>query len=31
MATKSAGEFRNGMTLEIDGKVCQVIDFICSC
>lgn len=28
MATKSAGEFRNGMTLEIDGKVCQVIDFM---
>ena len=23
----SAGEFRNGMTLEIDGKVCQVIEF----
>ena len=28
MATKSAGEFRNGMTLEIEGKVCQVIDFM---
>ena len=28
MATKSAGDFRNGMTLEIDGKVCQVIDFM---
>ncbi len=28
IATKSAGEFRNGMTLEIDGKVCQVIDFM---
>ena len=24
MAKKSAGEFRNGMTLEIDGKVCPV-------
>ena len=23
----SAGEFRNGMTLEIDGKVCQVVEF----
>ena len=28
MATKSAGEFRNGMTLEIDGKVCQVMEFM---
>ena len=28
MATNSAGDFRNGMTLEIDGKVCQVIDFM---
>lgn len=23
----SAGDFRNGMTLEYDGKVCQVIEF----
>ena len=23
----SAGEFRNGMTLEIEGKVCQVVEF----
>ena len=23
----SAGDFRNGMTLEIDGKVCQVVEF----
>ncbi len=23
----SAGDFRNGLTLEIDGKVCQVIEF----
>jgi len=23
----SAGDFRNGMTLEIDGNVCQVIEF----
>lgn len=28
MAKKSAGEFRNGMTLEIDGKVCQVVEFM---
>ena len=23
----SAGDFRNGMTLEIDGNVCQIIEF----
>ncbi len=23
----SAGEFRNGITFEMDGKVCQIIDF----
>ena len=23
----SAGDFRNGMTLEYDGKVCQVVEF----
>ena len=23
----SAGDFRNGMTLEVNGKVCQVIEF----
>ena len=28
MAKKSAGEFRNGMTLEIEGKVYQVIEFL---
>ncbi|MDY2837130.1 MAG: elongation factor P [Bilifractor sp.] len=27
MADVAAGEFRNGMTLEIEGKVCQVIEF----
>ncbi|MEE1114834.1 MAG: elongation factor P [Eubacterium sp.] len=27
MADVSAGEFRNGMTLEIEGKVVQVIEF----
>ena len=27
MADISAGDFRNGITLEIDGKVCQVIEF----
>lgn len=28
MATKSAGEFRNGMTLEIEGNVYQVQEFM---
>lgn len=28
MATKSAGEFRNGMTLEIEGNVFQVMEFM---
>ena len=28
MAKKSAGEFRNGMTLEIEWKVYQVIEFL---
>ena len=23
----SAGDFRNGMTIEIDGNVCQIIEF----
>ena len=23
----SAGDFRNGITLEIDGSVCQIIEF----
>ena len=27
MADIQAGDFRNGITLEIDGKVCQVIEF----
>ena len=28
MAKKSAGEFRNGMTLEIEGNVYQVLEFL---
>lgn len=28
MAKKSAGEFRNGMTLEIEGNVYQVMEFL---
>ena len=28
MAVKSAGEFRNGMTLEIEGNVYQVLEFL---
>ncbi len=28
MATKSAGDFRNGMTLEIEGNVYQVLEFM---
>lgn len=28
MATKQAGEFRNGMTLEIEGNVFQVMEFM---
>ena len=28
MAKKSAGEFRNGMTLEIEGNVVQVLEFL---
>lgn len=28
MAKVSAGDIRNGVTIEVDGKVCQVIDFI---
>ena len=28
MAVKSAGEFRNGMTLEIEGSVYQVLEFL---
>lgn len=28
MATKSAGDFRNGMTLEIEGQVYQVMEFM---
>ena len=27
MADIQAGDFRNGITLEIDGKVCQVVEF----
>ena len=27
MATITAGEFRNGKTFEMDGKVMQVIEF----
>ena len=27
MAKVSAGDIRNGVTIEVDGKVCQVIDF----
>ena len=23
----SAGEFKNGLTLEIDGQVCQIMEF----
>ena len=28
MAKVSAGDIRNGITIEVDGKVCQVIDFM---
>ena len=28
MAKVSAGDIRNGVTIEVDGKVCQVIDFM---
>lgn len=28
MAKVSAGDIRNGMTIEVNGKVCQVIDFM---
>ena len=27
MADISAGDFRNGITLEVEGKVCQVVEF----
>ena len=27
MAKVSAGDIRNGVTIEVDGKVCQVIEF----
>ena len=27
MATITAGDFRNGVTIEYDGKICQVIEF----
>ena len=27
-AKVSAGDIRNGVTIEVDGKVCQVIDFM---
>ena len=27
MATITAGEFRNGVTFEMDGKVMQVVEF----
>ncbi len=27
MADVSAGDFKNGLTLEIEGKVCQVVEF----
>ena len=28
MAKVSAGDIRNGITIEVNGKVCQVIDFM---
>ena len=28
MAKVSAGDIRNGVTIEVDGKVCRVIDFM---
>lgn len=28
MAKVSAGDIRNGMTIEVDGKVCQVLEFL---
>ncbi|MDO4621581.1 MAG: elongation factor P [Eubacteriales bacterium] len=27
MADVTAGDFRNGMTIEIEGKVCQIVEF----